>query len=71
MGKLLKFILGTAIGAGVGSMVVMMLTPSSGIELRDHIKDYVQNVQDEVEKARETRRIEMELQLEHLRRSSL
>ena len=70
MGKFLNFLVGTVIGSAVGSVVVMMLTPSSGIELRDHLKDYVQNVQDEVAKARETRRSELELQLEKLRRPS-
>jgi gas vesicle protein len=71
MGKILNFLLGGVIGAAVGSAVIMMLTPSSGIELRDHLKDYVQNMQDEVEKARETRRSEMELQLERLRKPTI
>lgn len=70
MGKLLKFIIGTAIGAGIGSAVVMMLAPSSGVELRDHIKDYVQNVKDEVAKARETKRVELEQELVQMRKPS-
>lgn len=70
MGKLLKFIVGTAIGAGIGSAVVMMLAPSSGGELRDHIKDYVQNLKDEVARAREAKRVELEHELLQLRRPS-
>jgi gas vesicle protein len=48
----------------------MMLAPSSGGELRDHIKDYVQNLKDEVARAREAKRVELEHELLQLRRPS-
>ena len=66
--KLVNFLLGVAAGAVVASVVVTLLAPSSGNELRGHVKDYIQNVQDEVQKAREVRRQEMERQLENMRK---
>ena len=70
MGKLIYFLLGVAAGAVVASVVVTLLAPSSGNELRGQVKEYVQNVQNEVQKARETRRQELEHQLENLRKSA-
>ncbi len=66
--KLINLLLGVAAGAVVASVLVTLLAPTSGNELRGHVKDYVQNVQDEVQKARGTRRQELERQLENLRK---
>ena len=69
MAKLVNFLLGVVTGALVSGVVATLFAPSSGIELQDQIKGYVQNMQDEVELARETRRREMEEQLANLRKS--
>jgi gas vesicle protein len=68
MSKLLNFLLGFVAGGVVSSAIVTLFAPSSGIELQDHVKGYVQNVGDEVRKARETRRQELHHELDDLRR---
>jgi gas vesicle protein len=68
MAKVINFFLGAVAGVVLAGVISTLLAPSSGIELQGQIKDYVQNVQDEVKKARDTRRQEMELQLETLRK---
>jgi len=67
MGKILNFIVGSMAGALIASVVVALLAPSSGRELQGKVKEYSQNLQDEVQKARETRRAELEKQLAQLR----
>ena len=69
MAKLVNFLLGVVTGALVSGVVVTMFAPSSGIELQDQIKEYVHNMQGEVDSAREMRRREMEEQLAKLRKS--
>jgi gas vesicle protein len=68
MAKIVNFLLGVLSGALVSGVIVTLLTPSSGNELRGQVKDYMGNVQDEVKKARETRREELEKQLSQLRK---
>jgi gas vesicle protein len=68
MAKVINFFLGAVAGAVLAGVISTLLAPSSGIELQGQLKDYVQNVQDEVKKARDTRRQELELQLETLRK---
>ena len=69
MKRVVNFLLGVLAGAFVGSVVVTLLTPTSGIELQDQLKDYMSNIQDEVQKARDTRRQDLENQLHQLRKS--
>ena len=45
----------------------MLLTPYSGDELKARVKDYVDNVQDEVSQAGVEKRLELETQLELMR----
>jgi gas vesicle protein len=68
MGKIVNFIVGAIAGALVASVVVTLLTPSSGKELQEKVKDYSQNVKDEVQKARDIRREELEKELARLRK---
>jgi gas vesicle protein len=69
MAKLVNFLLGFVTGVLVAGVIATLFAPSSGIELQDQIKGYVQNMQDEVKTAREMRRREMEEQLAKLRKS--
>jgi gas vesicle protein len=69
MAKLVNFLLGFITGALVSSVAVTLFAPSSGIELQDQLKEYVRNMQDEVQSAREMRRREMEEELAKLRKS--
>ncbi len=68
MGRVLNFLLGFVAGGVVSSVIVTLFAPSSGVELQDHVKDYVQNVGDEVRKARDTRRQELEQELDRMRK---
>ena len=69
MAKMVNFLLGFVTGALVSSVVVTLFAPSSGTELQDQVKEYVRNMQDEMQSAREMRRREMEEQLANLRKS--
>ena len=68
MNRIISFISGAAMGALVGSTLAMLLTPASGEEIRTKMAEQVQRIQDEVKSATETRRIELESQLESLRK---
>lgn len=68
MAKVGNFLLGAVLGALFGGLITIMLTPSSGEELRERVRGTALNIQEEVKKARESKRIELEQQLEKLRR---
>ena len=67
MSKTNNWIIGAIIGGVVGSLLATLYAPYSGLELRTRIKDYIQNVQDEVQQAGNERRLELETELEKLR----
>jgi gas vesicle protein len=67
MSKTNNWIMGAIIGGVVGSVLATLYAPYSGLELRTRIKDYIQNVQDEVQQAGNERRLELEAELERLR----
>jgi gas vesicle protein len=67
MSKSSNFVMGAIIGGVVGSLLVTLYAPYSGLELRTRINDYVQNVQDEVQQAGNERRLELEAELDKLR----
>jgi len=69
MNRIISFMSGVVMGALVGSTLALLLTPASGDEIRTKMVDQVQKVQEEVKKATETRRIELEQQLNTLRQS--
>jgi len=54
-------------GGLVGATMALLFTPSSGGALRDQIRDRANRVQEEVKKAAEARREELEQQLNELR----
>lgn len=65
--NIVGFLVGAAIGALVGGSIALLLAPSSGNELRQQIRDRAQYVQDEVKRAADERRAELEQQLAGLR----
>jgi gas vesicle protein len=67
MSQVISFIRGAVIGGLIGAGVTLLLTPSSGDELREQMKERAERLQIEVRQAAETRRAEMEQQLEMLR----
>lgn len=67
MARLGSFLSGGIIGGIVGAAVTILLTPSSGQELRDQLQDRVQEIQTNVKNAATTRRSELEQELVLLR----
>ena len=67
MSKLSSWLKGAFLGGLLGSALIMLLTPYSGDELKARVKDYVDNVQDEVSQAGVEKRLELETQLELMR----
>ena len=67
MSKSSNWVMGAIIGGVVGSVLATLYAPYSGLELRTRIKDYVENVQDEIQQAGNERRLELEAELDKLR----
>ena len=58
---------GILLGAVVGSVLALLLTPWTGDELKQNINDFAQNFQDDVRQAGLEKRQELEAELEALR----
>jgi gas vesicle protein len=67
MRRLTMLLAGTMCGALVGAVVALLLAPYSGQELRDRVEQRARMIQDEVREAYETRRAQLEAELEALR----
>lgn len=67
MQKILSFLTGAVIGALVGVTMAVLFAPSSGEELRLGMRERVQQLQAEVKAAADSRRAELEQQLNTLR----
>ncbi len=67
MKKFRSAMLGAVLGAVVGSAVVLLFAPASGEETRQEIGSYFGNLKDEVQRAADEKRAELESQLEALR----
>jgi gas vesicle protein len=67
MKGLVSFLIGAITGSLVGATLALLLTPSSGNDLRGQIKDRIDAVQAQVKQAAASRRAEMEQQLIELR----
>ncbi len=63
MGKVSAIFKGFIWGAVLGSALVLLFTPYSGEEVQHRVNDYVGNVKDEVKRAGEEKRAELEEQL--------
>lgn len=64
MRKALMFVAGFMAGLTAGGIVAMLLAPESGSELQNRIRSGVENLVAEGKAAAETRRLELEEQLE-------
>lgn len=67
MSRVASFLLGAILGGVIGSSLVLLLTPSSGEAMRQQVRSYADNVEQEVRQAAAAKRIELEQQLEALR----
>ena len=69
MNKLFSFLAGALSGALVGAVVGLLLTPTSGEDLRQDARNRWDNVLAEARLARETRQAELEAQFNQLKGS--
>jgi gas vesicle protein len=67
MQRILSFLSGFIIGGAIGATIALLLTPSSGEDLRMQIQERTRQVQMEVREAAAARRAELEEQLASLR----
>lgn len=67
MQKIFSFLTGAVMGTLVGATLAVLFAPSSGEELRLEMRERVQQLQAEVQAAADSRRAEMEQQLNTLR----
>lgn len=68
MRRLFNFIFGAIIGGFVGAAAAILLAPSSGDKLRVEMRDRFQGLWDELQAAARDRRVEMEDQLQEMRK---
>ena len=68
MRKILAFVAGAMCGAIVGAVAALMLTPSSGDEMRSETRKRLDEIMDEGRRAAAERRAELELQLRQMQR---
>lgn len=67
MRRILMFLTGTICGGLVGAVAALLLAPASGEELRSQLRNRCQGLVDEVRQAYQTRRAQLEAELEALR----
>jgi gas vesicle protein len=60
-------IMGAMVGGALGSVLALLLAPTSGVQMRERIKETVFTIRDDIETAAFQRRVELEQQLAHLR----
>jgi gas vesicle protein len=64
---MLRIVAGLLLGAMVGAAVVLLLTPRSGVDTQQLIRDRIQAVLDEGRQTAEARRQELRTQFEALK----
>ena len=69
MRRFTSFVVGALLGGLVGTSLAFLFAPASGTVLRQRIADYYEQVVDEVSRAANDKRIELEGQLAELRSS--
>jgi gas vesicle protein len=65
--NIIRFIEGFVLGSLIGAAAALLITPSSGEQLRGQIQSEVNRISGEVNKAASERRAELEKQLSELR----
>jgi gas vesicle protein len=65
--NIVGFLAGIAAGTLVGVSLAILFAPSSGEEMRQQLRERAEYVRDEVQRARDERRAELEQQLADLR----
>lgn len=68
MKKFFSFLAGLLTGSIVGASIALLITPYSGQALRSNIQTRYIEIRDEIQSAAEARRLELEKQLETLRK---
>ncbi len=68
MDRLGRFVLGAILGGLFAVAVVILLTPTSGSDIRKRLNDRLEEVRNEMKMAAENRRKELELELGRLQR---
>jgi gas vesicle protein len=68
MQRTFKFLLGFSIGGIIGATAALLLTPTSGDELRVQAQKRIESIQEEIQTAAEARRSELEAQLAEMRK---
>ena len=69
MKGVINFLSGLILGGLVGATLAILLAPESGEELRGEIRERVESIQAEVNRAASERRAELERELAGLRRT--
>jgi gas vesicle protein len=67
MNRILRISAGFVVGASLAAGLVLLLTPRSGAETQQAIKDQIQAILEEGQLAAEERRLELTAQLEALK----
>jgi len=67
MRRFSTFIIGAVCGALVGSVTALLLTPESGEQLRNQIRERTEAFRDEIQSAYTARMTQLETELEKLR----
>ena len=67
MKRIRSFLFGLSSGCLLGAILGILLAPASGQEMRDKLRDRAEHIQLEVQNAAETRRAELQRELEQLR----
>lgn len=68
MKKVAGFLTGAVMGGLVGATLALLLAPSSGDELRGQLQDRFGAFQDEIGKAMQEKRVELEAKLDEMRK---